>query len=617
MLSAVVAAEAAAASVLTSPPSHTSAASAAAAAPVAAVRPLQPRGSLQRAPGAGEALDMHLIIKNLDSGEACHVSEASAVFPEVQQAARAGEAATRPATAAGAAAVAVAAPAAAAAAQEQEHEVASSNGSSGGSGRGFWSLFRRGKKDTPAEQGEATAARGRMGKRVKVKAKKKAVQELSALTLRQQVPYHSGPIWTMKWSPCGAFLATAGHDGVIAVWAVAGSPAAQEIANRPSGADSGNYLAAAAAAQAANTAAAEAAASQQAAGGAGASVSVSGSEAEASTSRAHSSRSQSTSRASSVTTNGSGSGASGGAPGAEAAPLLHPVPYLVWVGHKADVVDLSWSAGYFLLSASIDKTVRLWHISRPKCILIFQHTDFVTSVAFHPVDDRYFLSGSFDKRLRIWSVPQHRVVEWAQAPAIITAAAFSPDGADAVAGLAHGQVVVYRTEQLKYRTQIECKNRSGKHKAGRKVTGLEFSPNGHYLLVTTNDSRIRLVNFKDFSLESKYKGLQNEEMQLRASFSPNGSRIVCGSEDGACFLWETLTGANGKDNHIEACESFAASEPGAELVTVTCAMFVPFAAVQTSAASAADLRATTHIFATAGFDGAVRFFENKAPPVKL
>lgn len=33
-----------------------------------------------------------------------------------------------------------------------------------------------------------------------------------------------------------------------------------------------------------------------------------------------------------------------------------------------------------------------------------QHLDFVTSIAFHPKDDRFFLSGSLDCKLRLWNV---------------------------------------------------------------------------------------------------------------------------------------------------------------------------------------------------------------------
>ena len=44
--------------------------------------------------------------------------------------------------------------------------------------------------------------------------------------------------------------------------------------------------------------------------------------------------------------------------------LIHKSPYHVWRGHTSDVLDLSWSESHFMLSASADKTVRLWSIFR-------------------------------------------------------------------------------------------------------------------------------------------------------------------------------------------------------------------------------------------------------------
>lgn len=69
-------------------------------------------------------------------------------------------------------------------------------------------------------------------------------------------------------------------------------------------------------------------------------------------------------------------------------------------GHKQDVLDLCWSKKeQFLLSGSMDHTVRLWHISMDQCLRVFKHTDFVTALDFHPVDDRYFISGSIDGKV--------------------------------------------------------------------------------------------------------------------------------------------------------------------------------------------------------------------------
>lgn len=75
----------------------------------------------------------------------------------------------------------------------------------------------------------------------------------------------------------------------------------------------------------------------------------------------------------------------------------------------------------------MDKTVRLWHISRKECLCCFQHIEFVTAIAFHPRDDRYFLSGSLDGKLRLWNIPDKKVAVWNEVEGqskLITAANF-------------------------------------------------------------------------------------------------------------------------------------------------------------------------------------------------
>lgn len=52
------------------------------------------------------------------------------------------------------------------------------------------------------------------------------------------------------------------------------------------------------------------------------------------------------------------------------------------------------------------------------------------------------------------------------------------------------------------------------------------------LLVTTNDSRLRLYNTDDFGMNAKYKGFTNDTLQITASFSEDGKQIICGSENG-------------------------------------------------------------------------------------
>lgn len=123
--------------------------------------------------------------------------------------------------------------------------------------------------------------------------------------------------------------------------------------------------------------------------------------------------------------------------------MIDPSPWQIWEAHKGDVVALSWSRNDFLLSASLDKSVRLWHTTQAECLHCFHHAETVTSVDFHPLLEHFFLSGCFDKKIRVWNIRDGRVQEWQQAPDLVTAAKFSLDGQMIVAGLYMGQVPVF------------------------------------------------------------------------------------------------------------------------------------------------------------------------------
>lgn len=75
----------------------------------------------------------------------------------------------------------------------------------------------------------------------------------------------------------------------------------------------------------------------------------------------------------------------------------------------------------------------------------------------------------------------------------------------------------------------------GKGMEARNVGGAGPGGKGHVpeqLLVTTNDSRVRLYNTDDFVMNAKYKGLSNDTLQITASFSEDGKQIISGSENG-------------------------------------------------------------------------------------
>ncbi|KAI8873863.1 WD40 repeat-like protein, partial [Ramicandelaber brevisporus] len=249
--------------------------------------------------------------------------------------------------------------------------------------------------------------------------------------------------------------------------------------------------------------------------------------------------------------------------------VFDPVPVREYRAHTASILCLTWSKNMFLLSSAMDNTVRLWHVSRNNCIWVFRHPDSVPSVSFHPMDDRFFLSGCLDGRIRLWNIAMHKTVKWNEMENghLITAVNFiGKDGGIAAAGSERGICQLFKTDGLVYDTHLNVRSTRGKNSVGSKITGIEIMPTlknnsnnnnsnlisgaasvikSHFedkILITTNDSRIRLYNMTDKTLERKYKGHSNTCRQIKASFSDDGKYIICGSDDFGIYIWDVEDG---------------------------------------------------------------------------
>ncbi|XP_073993042.1 WD repeat-containing protein 44 isoform X2 [Rhodnius prolixus] len=392
---------------------------------------------------------------------------------------------------------------------------------------------------------------------------------------------HTGPVWCMKFSSCGRLLATAGQDRVLRVWVVRNAyPYFQDMRTK--------YNA----------------------------------EKVSPTPSQESIVSQVSTAAVDESCGGSSASSVGGTELADHRAPFMPKPFCTYSGHTSDLLDVSWSKNYFILSSSMDKTVRLWHISRKECLCCFQHIDFVTAIVFHPRDDRYFLSGSLDGKLRLWNIPDKKVAVWNEVggPAkLITAANFCENGKFAVVGSYDGRCIFYTTDQLKYHTQIHVRSTRGKNSTGRKISGIEPMPGQEKILVTSNDSRIRLYDLRDLNLSCKYKGYANFSSQIKASFSHDGKFIISGSENQCIYIW--------KSNHDYSKFSSVRRDrndywEGIKVhnAVVTCAVFSPNPDIimrqieELEGVTPQSHTTSGYVLVSADFNGAIKVFLNKMKP---
>jgi len=295
--------------------------------------------------------------------------------------------------------------------------------------------------------------------------------------------------------------------------------------------------------------------------------------------------------------------------------LFEETPIQEYTGHRGDILDLCWSHTNWLLSSSMDKTVRLWYTTMSECLRIFTHQDFVTSICFNPVNDKYFISGSLDGKLRMWNIPDLKVVDWVDVGEMVTSCLYAPDGKRAVAGTHKGKCLSYRMDGFKfeYSHDIQVKNtRSSKHVA-RKITGIDFQRDDpENMLITVNDSRLRVYDSSG-KLDCKYKGHLNQNAQIRASYSSNGRFIVSGSEQPDVYIWHTNAA---KTAQCGCGASAVAKQSGYEKFStgeqhVIVALFAPDDVRATRAFPLEELTdAKGEIIIAAGYSGQISVYEN-------
>lgn len=331
--------------------------------------------------------------------------------------------------------------------------------------------------------------------RVKVHQSKKQSKELSALYLAQNIRAHQGAILTMKFSPDGQFLASAGDDRIVRVWKVVEDDRSSEF-DIPEMDPSCVYFA----------------------------MNHQSELKPLSTDKEKNGKLRRTSDSACV--------------------ILPPKvfrllekPLHEFQGHTCKVLDLSWSESNCLLSSSMDKTVRLWQVGLDHCLKVFPHNDYVTCVQFNPVNDNYFISGSIDGKVRIWEISHCKVVNWTEIKDIVTAVCYRPDGQGGIIGTITGSCRFYSISdnQLQLDARISLHNK--KKSSGKWITGFQFFPQDpRKVMVSCADSQVRII--EGVNVIGKYKGLRSAGTYCSAYFTSDGKHIVSASEDSNVYVWK-------------------------------------------------------------------------------
>lgn len=202
-------------------------------------------------------------------------------------------------------------------------------------------------------------------------------------------------------------------------------------------------------------------------------------------------------------------------------------------GHEDSVWSVNFSPdGNHILSASYDKSIRIWDVHSGACIMVLKgSSEGIRYAEFSP--NGKFVVSDDDKTVCIWDISNGKCIKILDVKDFVLAVRFSPDGQH-VASASYDRIV-----RIWNIVSGVCILKLQGHTEG--VSSLEFTPDGRYLFSASYDGTIRLWDLSNRACIRVFSGHAGAISSIAVS-SDQETLVSVADGDATIRIWDVSSG---------------------------------------------------------------------------
>lgn len=223
-------------------------------------------------------------------------------------------------------------------------------------------------------------------------------------------------------------------------------------------------------------------------------------------------------------------------------------------GHGSGINDIEFSPvnSDILASCSDDRTIRIWLISRRRCLKVMKkHSFYVTTIKFN-YKGNLLVSALADETIIVWDVSSGKSLRTLAAHSDpISLVALTFDSSIIVSGSYDGLMRLFDMESghclktLTYSTSHGTATASTNEVINLPISYVELTPNSKFILSSSLDGVIRLWDFMGNSVIKTYLGINGAPISTKYSCGTGflvetvlEPLVVSGSDKDGLLVWD-------------------------------------------------------------------------------